>query len=227
MPLQGKRVSQLPGWNSRVPASLKPILACLLVAALWTLTCDVQADGEALQWQHAKEKNGVAVSTAQVAGSSFLAFKAVTVMQAQIQDILAVLADHAAYPQWYNKVKEVQMIEPYVNDQAVIHVRIQTPFPLADRDTVNQVIVRFEDGNAKVTLTSVGGRVAPVKGLVRMTQASGSWLLEPIEDGTRVTHIYHADPEISVPKWIMISYVIDGPIKTLVKLRRKVERVQD
>ena len=225
MPLQGSRVSQLPSWNSLVAASLKQMLACLLIGVL-SILMPVQADGEALQWQHAKDKNGVAVSTAEVAGSSFLAFKAVTVIHAQMQDILTVLADHAAYPQWYNKVKQAQMIEPYVNDQAVVHIRIQMPFPLADRDTVNQVTVRFEDGNAEVILTSVAGRVPPVKGLVRMTQASGSWLLEPIEDGTRVTHVYHADPEIRVPRWVMNSYLIDGPIKSLVKLRRRIERIQ-
>lgn len=205
---------------------MQRILCWYLAGLLVAVVSSVSANDKAFDWQPAGDENGVVVYTAKVPGSNFPAFKAVTIMHAEIQDILVTLADHAAYPQWYHRCSEAQMIEPYVNGQAVVRIRVKTPFPLADRDTVNQVTVRFQDGNAHIILTSVPERVPLVKGLVRMTKASGSWALEAIDEGTRVTHIYHADPETRVPGWMMNRYVVDGPIKTLANLRRRVEKKQ-
>lgn len=176
------------------------------------------------QWQSARSKQGVEVFTRVVPGSKFLAFKAVTVMQADIDVILTALADHKAYPQWYANCAGSEVIEWQENSGAVVHVTIKAPFPLTNRDVVNQVMLERGPDHAHISLVSLPRHVPEVEGVVRLTAASGSWRLEAQPGGnTLVTHMYHADPQARTPAWLVNRFVVDGPLKTLANLRQRVE----
>ena len=197
---------------------LKLPLFSLLFCASWIQAEDIQP-----QWQAAKNKDGVAVFTALMADSRFPAFKAVTVIDAKLDSILMEIVDYTAYPQWYDNVKETELIEMPESGEAIIHITINAPFPFANRDVVNQVSIDNQKDTILITLVSLPERIAAKGRLVRMSVASGSWLLESKPEGTRVTLTYYADPKISVPSWIMKRYVVEGPIKTLTNLRQRVE----
>lgn len=191
--------------------------------AIAVCTSWVQAEDTPPQWQAAKDKDGVAVFTALMPDSNFLAFKAVTFMDAKLGTIMMEIADYDAYPQWYYNIKGNELVEMPDSGEAIVRTTIKTPFPFANRDAVNRVVVEIHNEAILIKLVSEPERVAAKDGIVRITKASGSWLLEPNAKGTRVTHTYHADPKIRVPNWIMKRYVVDGPIQTLTNLRRRVE----
>ena len=185
----------------------------------WVLTTSAVA--MEADWQPAKEAYGVRVATAKIAGSKFVAFRAETQIAATVDEILAVLTDHAAYPEWYFNCKDTEIIEWGEAQSALVRVTIKTPFPLANRDAVNLVTVEPRADGTLVRLVSQPERVPEVRGLVRMSIADGSWWLEPNGEGTRVTHFYNADPEARVPAWMVNRFVVDGPIKTLSNLRAR------
>ena len=70
-------------------------------------------------WQFAKEKHGVAVQTAEIPGSKFLAFKAVSHFAASVDDVLRVLVDHENYPEWYFNCERVELLERRDGDDAL------------------------------------------------------------------------------------------------------------
>ena len=178
---------------------------------------------EEADWQPAKTKDGVQVFTGLVPGSKFLAFKATTVIKAPVKAVLAAVTDHAAYPQWYDNCKSTEIIEWREPATALVHIVIKTPFPLSNRDAINQVTVIETPDETRVELTSLPEHIDHVRGLVRMETASGSWQLQPVAEGTRVIHTYHADPRARVPAWMVNRFVVDGPINSLTKLRGRLE----
>ena len=194
-----------------------------LVAWMW-LALPLSADVIEAQWQPAKTKHGVEVRTGKVPGSKFLAFQATTVIDAPVDAVLAAVTDHASYPQWYDNCKATDVIEWQAPASAVVHIVIKTPFPLSNRDAVNRVTVVETEQETRVELTSLPDYMADVRGLVRMQVAAGSWRLQAVEQGTRVTHTYHADPQARVPGWMVNRFVVDGPINSLSNLRRRLER---
>jgi len=181
------------------------------------------ADPIVADWQPAKTKNGVEVSTAEIEGSRFLAFKASTLIEANLDDVLAAISNHSSYPDWYDNCLAAELVEWVEPDSAVVRIVIKTPFPLANRDAVNQVVITRRGSEALVDLTSRPTAIQTVKGLVRMTQASGSWRLRAVEAGTEVTHTYHADPQVRVPAWMVNRFVVDGPINSLTNLKKRLQ----
>ena len=178
---------------------------------------------DAQHWQLAKEKAGVRVETASIGGSPFLAFRAETVIDATKEAVLVALNDHESYTEWYFNCKATDLIERHEDESALVRVTINAPFPLADRDAVNWVTVERKPAGTLVSLQSQPGRVDEVKGVVRMQVASGGWWLQNEGNATRVIHFYHADPKAKAPAWLVNRFVVDGPVRTLSKLRRKVE----
>lgn len=175
------------------------------------------------EWQPAKTKNGIEVSTAEIEGSRFLAFKAHTVIEAALEDVLAAITDHSSYPEWYDNCLNAELVEWVEPDSAVVRIVIKTPFPLANRDAINQVTITRQGAQVLVDLTSRPTATAEVRGLVRMTTASGSWQLRSVAAGTEVTHTYHADPLARVPAWLVNRFVVDGPINSLTNLKKRLQ----
>lgn len=199
------------------------MLRLLCVVGFLLLAGTAQADEVQADWQPAKSKDGVEVLTGTVAGSKFLAFQATTLINAPVSDVLAVLTDHASYPEWYDNCKSTLILDWEEPATALVHIVIRTPFPLANRDAINRVTVVEGKAETRVELSSLPEYIAEERSLVRMHKASGSWQLQPVAQGTRVIHTYHADPRARVPAWMVNRFVVDGPIKTLSKLRRRVE----
>lgn len=205
--------------------SIRQKLSCFGLV-LVSLSTPCVADVITADWQRAKQDKGVEVFTGEVVDSKFLAFKAITVIPAPLEAVLAAITDQVGYPEWYDNCKETEVIEYSGPDTAIVRIVIKTPFPLANREAVNQVSVTRVAGGAIVDLKSVPEAQPPVRGLVRMEQASGTWELQETEQGTRVIHTYHADPKAKVPAWIMNRFVVDGPINSLSELAAYIARIQ-
>ena len=204
--------------------NLAVCVAVLLGIELMALEGDWR---DAQDWRFAKEKSGVRVETASIDGSPFLAFRAETVIDAPKEAVLMALNDHESYAEWYANCKATDLIERHGDESALVRVTIDVPFPLADRDAVNWVTVERKPAGTLVSLQNQPGRIDEVKGLVRIQVASGGWWLQSEGDATRVIHFYHADPKAKAPAWLVNRFVVDGPLRTLSKLRRKVEAGAD
>lgn len=175
------------------------------------------------EWQSTKQAQDVHVYTAAVKDSNFLAFKAVTTLPFDLDTVLNAIMDHERYPKWYDNCQSSETLATLSPHEAVLRIVVKTPFPLANRDLINRATVARTAERAVVTLRSEPDFVPEKKGLVRMTRADGFWLLEAVNEGTRVSQVYHADAKAKAPAWVVNRFIVDGPIRSLSNLRIEIE----
>ena len=83
----------------------------------------------------------------------------------------------------------------------VLHVVMDYPFPLKDRDYVARFAHRTEaDGTEVFAWTPVVNPNAPATSdAIRLTWLEGEWRFTPAGSQTRVTYVWQADPGGSIP----------------------------
>ena len=111
-----------------------------------------------------------------------------------------VLLDVANYPNVFHRVTQVQELAPFL-----LHVVLDMPFPLSDRDYVAQY-VRHQDGHDVVfSWQSVQDAAAQPTDAVRLAHSEGEWRLTPKGSRTAVTYTWNAElggdvPEFALPR---------------------------
>lgn len=82
----------------------------------------------------------------------------------------------------------------------VLHVVMDYPWPIQDRDYVAQFAHRVEpDGSHVFAWTPTTHAGAPEGGNVRLDRLDGEWRFAQDAAGTRVTYLWQADPGGSLP----------------------------
>lgn len=203
--------------------SLNVLIGALIVCffiVIPTKTFPVQQE----DWELSIEKEGVTVHTRTTLNSLIKEFKATTSISADFEKVRDVILDYPNYPLWYENYKSGEIIQRGENGELFVHFIINAPFPVKDRDSVNRVVIRDSADRISITLTSEPNIMKRRRGLIRMTQSSGHWLLTKKEFETEVTLVYHADPKIPIPAWVANRYVVDGPANSLLNLKRLAEK---
>ena len=80
-----------------------------------------------------------------------------------------------------------------------------------------------------MTMQSRGnhGTVEKNTGVVRLTQATASWTFKPLENGVvQVTSQAHVNPGGALPGWMTNLFLVDAPFKTLLNLKRAVNKAK-
>lgn len=187
------------------------------------LTVSLAAATNALpSWQLTKDGGGVQVYTRKVAGSALKEFRAVTTVRAPLPAVLALLDDVPGYRAWFADCKEARAIAPgynyFVND---------APFPIADRDMVIHWTESRDPATGAVVREMHGeaDKLPPQKGRVRVPRLDGHWRFTPRADGgVDIEYQLSSDPGGSLPDWAANSAVATAPHKTLLGLKKAVEK---
>ena len=74
-------------------------------------------------------------------------------------------------------------------------------------------------GAIKIALKGIPDYMQEKNGIVRMTEAEGYILLQPVDSGTEVIYIFHSEPGDNVPPWLANNSIAELPFKTLSGLR--------
>lgn len=117
------------------------------------------------------------------------------VVSLPIAAVSATLEDMAAHQHLFESIVSIQVLAP-----DTMHITLDFPWPLADRDYVAKY-TRLTEGEARIyRWASVKHDKAPdVDGVVRLPRMAGEWRLQPEGSGTRVTYLWHADVLGSLP----------------------------
>ncbi len=108
----------------------------LLILLLMTKAISVTASIEDVSWLLVKDKQGVKLYTATIAGSDYVAVKAVTQIDATMETVVEVLGDGEGCNQWRELCQSSRVLESLPDSQRYIYMVLNMPWPLSDRDMV-------------------------------------------------------------------------------------------
>lgn len=214
---------------------LLPALALILLQAVVCPT--VYADPKPSKpgaWEAILNKDGIEVHRRQVEGSKLLEFRGRGLVNAPLPRLLAVLQDADRRIEWNDRCTDSRLIQQVTPRIQISYNRTQAPWPVADRDAVlrGETSVNTKDKTVTVSFHSVDDpRMPPQKGVVRMPHLRGHWHFTPVyAPGAKVPlttyaeYQVHADPGGALPIWMANAASKQIPYKTLLGMRRQVER---
>ncbi len=177
-------------------------------------------------WKLKKEKSGIAVYTRSIEGSDFDEFKAETVIEnANIYDVLNVLMDVENYVNLYPDCYNPEILEQKGKWNNIHYIVSKAPFPVKDRDGVNEITTTFDEkGNsARVTIKPLPDYIPEKKGIVRIQKGAGFWQLTEENSNVTIVYQYHGDPAGDIPAWLANSFVVTHPYKTMINMRNMIK----
>lgn len=211
---------------SKLTMPLTRLLAAFMAISLSALTLAstprVTADA---QWTLAKDKDNIQLYTRPVAGSDFLAIRASTVMAADSDAVAAALGDGDGCSEWRRMCKSSRILEVASEQERLIYMVLDLPWPLSDRDVVMRSITHIDPQSktAVVKLQSDSGAY-PAQKQVR-AQCNGQFIIKVLgEKQVEVAYEMHADLGGDISADMVKSRQISATLAEMGALRALVER---
>ncbi len=195
-----------------------------------SLFCLTQLTAQEGAWKKAKEEKGVVVYTRSIEDSDFIAFKAVTEVNASLDEVEAALRDIENYDEWYHQVSFGEVLKKVHDNVGYCYITVDVPWPATDRDNIFKFEWARSDNGKTLTLTShaVPDYLPTKKEFVRIPMSDSIWKITAKSNNkVEIYHQAHADPGGSIPSWMVNNFVVNGPIYSLSRLRERVENGND
>lgn len=202
---------------------------CLQVLALMLLSFSLVA----AEWRLEKDEDGIQVFTRIVDGSDYRAFRGETIINAELNQLMAVLDDTEGFVHWMFKCKSPKLLYKASLLDRYQYLINDFPWPAADRELIlrNEI---SQDPISRITtvkLTGVDVDALPVKAkeampsntdAVRVEEIQGFFELSPLSDTqTKVVFQLHLNPVGSLPSGLVNAMIVDNPFETLKALRKR------
>jgi ribosome-associated toxin RatA of RatAB toxin-antitoxin module len=192
-------------------------LLYLLIFALAILFTPTEVYSQE-QWELKKDADGIKVYTRLAEGSSIKEFKAITTLPVAASQILAVLKDVEKYPLWIEDVENARTINGSENNLS-FYYQLDLPWPVKNRDMALDMNITHRADSIILKLTNNNNIVPVDEDFIRMHNVVGQWSLYPISsNSTSVIHQFLADPEGSIPAWVINAFIVEGPYKSMKNL---------
>lgn len=174
-------------------------------------------------WELKKKSDSIEVYTRTVSSSPVKEFKAVGIIEAKKEEILAVLKDVPAYPKWIEDVIYSETVSS-AGDSLSFYYQMDLPWPIKDRDMALDMKIEQTAQEIAVRLTSNVDLVPVHEDYIRMVQVEGEWIITSLDDQfCQVQHRFLADPEGSLPAWVVNLFIVDGPYTSMKNLKEFVK----
>jgi hypothetical protein len=177
-------------------------------------------------WKLRKDKSGIQVFTRLPEDSDFDEFKAVvTIEGSTLYQVLEVVLDVENFEALYPDCMNPEILKKEGKWPDIHYIQTKAPFPLKDRDSIFETLIEIDENekNAQVRLTPVPDFIPEKDGLVRIQNGRGFWKLEENDNKVIVIYQFHGDPGGDVPAWLVNSFVVSHPFKTMENLREIVK----
>ena len=195
-------------------------------ALLLTLLNTSHADMSAMNTTNERlmlDKKGIKVWTYQTPNNPVMNYRATTIVDGSMANLLSLILDTNHLVDWVPYVKAVDVIER--NDQQgnfIIRMEMNFPFPLQNRDVVVKgKISQDSDGTIFIKNQAANDARVPVQAkIVRITQYQGDWQLKPLPNGKiSVTNLGYADPAGHIPLAVANMFTQQLPYEMMAKLQ--------
>jgi len=201
----------------------------IILSLLLAITCTMPAmaqDG----WKYETEKEGIKVYSRNVPGSKIKALKVECVVKSGAAQLVALLLDVRAAERWVSHTKSCSLIRKVSDAELYYYSEVSLPWPLENRDFVAHVKVSQDAASRVVTVNApaIPGVIAAKKGIVRVSESKGLWLITPLGNGTvKVTYTLQVDPGGIIPAWAVNSLSAQGPLESFQNMRRELPKYKN
>ncbi len=177
-------------------------------------------------WKEVINKNGIRVFTRPVQDSGIDEFRAVAIIETEIDVLKEVMKDIPAQPQWYADCSYARVVQETGNRELIFYAVYKAPWPVTDRDIVIETKIELDPGNRWFTIhmKAMDTQLVPVKSnRVRIRKMKGEWTIRKTGQ-RRLKVIYNliVDPGGSLPQWLANRTSRESPYKSLLNLRKMV-----
>ncbi len=188
----------------------------ILILTLSINLCSAQKN----DWELRKIENDIIVHTRENIKTGNIEFKASIVLETSIDSLIQIFNDIKNYPQWMADVETATLLKKKNNNEQYIYLKIQTPWPLKNRDLPFLQTILTTDNITTITLIGKPNYIPNRKDIVRVNHAVGTWeFIKLSNNRIKVNYQFMADPGLDIPNWVIDAFIVDGPIKTLNNLR--------
>lgn len=202
----------------RLLSSLFCVLATLLSFA---------ASADDGGWRLEKDQDGIRIYTRAVEGKTIREIRGTVELEARLSSVAAVLSDVSAIPLLSDVVSEAKVQQRDSDMRFQVYSVLKMPWPLSNRDMLNQTEISQDPQTLAVTLSNVALREGiPLKdGLVRIVESRSQWRMTPTAAGkVGVEMLAFTDPAGSIPTSVINSLSVGAPFKSMGVLRELVQQ---
>jgi len=175
-------------------------------------------------WTLKKDKEGIKISTRQSDRSKFNDIKVEMDLPGNIYQLVNILTDIAAYPQWSYSTKTARLIKKENPNKYIYYSNYSAPWPASDRDLYAIMETNIDSLVHSLKITSNGKSTYRPEnsGMVRIPYSKSVWEITTLTP--QIIHlifILELDPGGSVPAWILNLFSTKGPLVTFQNLKQK------
>jgi len=170
-------------------------------------------------WKLKKDTDSIKIFTRSVADKSIDEYKAETIINTSINNVLHELL---TAPKYYESCQPgvSYYLKEQSENQHIFYVHKSLPWPIKDRDLITQLtVLKLSNNKIKLVLESLPDELPEKEKTIRIKELMGYWLLEETDGKTKVTQQLFVDPEGSLPPFVINNLLIKGPLKTFSELR--------
>lgn len=182
------------------------------------------------KWETIGKEAGITVTARHEKKRQFPTFRGTGRVKANIWDIIAVIQDASKHTQWLHECSEAGMLKQVDEVTQVVYNRLDSPWPVKDRDVVLRGKIDFinPDKEVKIRFRAINSSLKQVPAdVIRMPQLEGHWYLVAMgEDKTLVEYQVNADPGGELPPWLVEQASKELPLVTLKNLRKQVAKTK-
>ena len=208
----------ITGWASVING-----LACTLLAFAVAANAQAELPSETDEaWTLRKKANDIRVYTIDQPDSSFKAFKAVAVLDAPIENLMAVMANPGSCVEWvYNCTESYAFGDGEFRDRFADSVN-DMPGPVTDRDYVLRIRTRGDETSGEIVmdLNATPNQRTQSSSRIRVDRSDTLYRFTPDGDKTRMVWVQHTDPNGALPGWLVNSLLVDIPVQSMEELER-------
>ena len=174
----------ITGWASVING-----LACTLLAFAVAANAQAELPSETDEaWTLRKKANDIRVYTIDQPDSSFKAFKAVAVLDAPIENLMAVMANPGSCVEWvYNCTESYAFGDGEFRDRFAYSVN-DMPWPVTDRDYVLRIRTRGDETSGEIVmdLNATPNQRTQSSSRIRVDRSDTLYRFTPDGDKTRM-----------------------------------------
>ena len=195
----------------------------LILSAIFMIAVPVNAS----EWEKIKEEEGITIFTRQVDDSDLKEVKATMTLKTSLSSMVALITKADLYHVWSYNVESAKALKTTNDTMIYGYTLMDVPWPASNRDMVWLLRVR-QDPETKVVSTystMIPDYIPENPGIVRLREATASWVLTPKPDGTvEMEYTAGFDPGGNVPSWIINFGITSGPMHNFKKIKEVVYR---